>query len=72
MCGAGRSTLLLPKHSKRLVLSSSRPGTYIEFSGAAEARAGALRQILLNSIIAAVLIFVLLFFAFGNLSFVLV
>jgi len=42
-------------------------GTYIEFSGAAEARAGALRQILLNSIIAAVLIFVLLFLAFGNL-----
>jgi len=42
-------------------------GTYIEFSGAAEARAGALSQILLNSIIAAVLIFVLLFLAFGNL-----
>ena len=47
-------------------------GTYIGFSGTAEARAGALRQILLNSTIAAVLIFVLLFFAFGNRSFVLV
>jgi CzcA family heavy metal efflux pump len=43
------------------------PGTYVEFGGEAEARAGALRQISLNSIIAAVLIFVLLFLAFGNL-----
>jgi CzcA family heavy metal efflux pump len=42
-------------------------GTYIEFGGAAEARAGALRQIFLNSLIAAVLIFVLLYLAFGNL-----
>jgi len=42
-------------------------GTYVEFGGAAEARAGALRQILLNSMIAGVLIFVLLYFAFGNL-----
>ncbi len=42
-------------------------GAYIEFSGAAAARASALRQILLNSVIAAVLIFVLLYFAFGNL-----
>jgi len=42
-------------------------GTYVEFSGTAEARAHALRQILLNSIIAAVLIFVLLYLAFGNL-----
>jgi Cu/Ag efflux pump CusA len=43
-------------------------GTYIEFGGTAEARASALRQILVNSIIAAVLIFVLLFLAFGNLG----
>jgi CzcA family heavy metal efflux pump len=43
-----------------------RAGTYIEFSGAAEARAGALRQILSNSIIVAVLILVLLYLAFGN------
>jgi Cu/Ag efflux pump CusA len=50
-----------------LALSSSPAGTYIAFSGAAEALAGALTQILLNSIIAAVLIFVLLFLAFGNL-----
>jgi CzcA family heavy metal efflux pump len=42
-------------------------GTHVEFGGEAEARAGALRQIFLNSIIAAVLIFVLLFLAFGNL-----
>jgi CzcA family heavy metal efflux pump len=42
-------------------------GMYVEFAGAAEARASALRQIFLNSIIAAVLIFVLLYLAFGNL-----
>jgi CzcA family heavy metal efflux pump len=42
-------------------------GTYLEFGGEAEARAGALRQMLLNSLIAAVLIFVLLYLAFGNL-----
>jgi CzcA family heavy metal efflux pump len=42
-------------------------GTYIEFSGAAEARAGAVRQMLLNSIIATVLVFTLLYLAFGNL-----
>ena len=41
--------------------------TYIEFGGAAEARAGALREILSNSIIAAVLILLLLYIAFGNL-----
>jgi CzcA family heavy metal efflux pump len=43
------------------------PGAYIEFGGAAQARASALREILLNSLIAAVLIFILLYFAFGNL-----
>jgi CzcA family heavy metal efflux pump len=42
-------------------------GTYVEFSGAAQARASALREILLNSVIAAVLIFILLYLAFGNL-----
>jgi len=42
-------------------------GTYIEFAGDAEARAGALRQMLLNSIIAATLIFLVLYLAFGNL-----
>jgi CzcA family heavy metal efflux pump len=42
-------------------------GTYIEFGGAAEARADALRQILLNSTIAAILILVLFYLAFGNL-----
>jgi CzcA family heavy metal efflux pump len=41
--------------------------TYLEFSGAAQARSGALRQILLNSAIAAVLIFVLLYLALGTL-----
>jgi CzcA family heavy metal efflux pump len=42
-------------------------GSYIEFGGGAQARARALRQILLNSLIAAVLIFILLYLAFGNL-----
>jgi Cu/Ag efflux pump CusA len=52
---------------KKIGPSSSPVGTHIAFSGAAEALAGALTQILLNSIIAAVMIFVLLFLAFGNL-----
>jgi Cu/Ag efflux pump CusA len=43
------------------------PGIYTEFGGAAEARHDALRQILSNSIIAAVMIVVLLYLAFGNL-----
>jgi CzcA family heavy metal efflux pump len=43
-------------------------GGYIEFGGAAAARARALREILLNSAIAAVLIFILLYLAFGNLK----
>jgi CzcA family heavy metal efflux pump len=42
-------------------------GTYVEFGGAAEARASAVRKMLLDSIIAAILIFVLLYLAFGNL-----
>jgi Cu/Ag efflux pump CusA len=41
-------------------------GMYVEFAGASEARAGALRQIFLTSIIAAFLIFVLLYLLFGN------
>jgi len=60
---------------RKLAAMSLPAGTYVEFSGAAEARASALRQILLNSLIAAVLVFVLLFLAFGsvrNLSLVLI
>jgi Cu/Ag efflux pump CusA len=45
---------------------SSAPGVYLEFSGAAEARAQSQREILLNSLIAAVLIVCLLYIAFGN------
>ncbi|MBF6561116.1 MAG: efflux RND transporter permease subunit [Candidatus Binataceae bacterium] len=41
-------------------------GTYIEFSGAAEARAQSAHEILVNSLIAAVVIVCLLFIAFGN------
>src|SRR5579875_630630 len=43
------------------------PDTYIAFSGAERARSGALHQILLNSIVAAVLIFVFLYLALGTL-----
>jgi CzcA family heavy metal efflux pump len=42
-------------------------GSYIEFGGAAMARSRALHQILVDSAIAAVLIFILLYLAFGNL-----
>jgi Cu/Ag efflux pump CusA len=52
---------------KRISALRVAAGTYIEFGGAAEARAAALRQILLNSMIAAVLIVVLLYLAFANL-----
>ncbi len=45
---------------------SSAPGMYLEFSGAAEARAQSQHEILLNSLIAAVLIVCLLYIAFGN------
>ena len=41
-------------------------GTYIEFSGAAEARAQSEHEILVNSLIAAVVIVCLLFIAFGD------
>ena len=48
---------------QRVTLAS---GTYIEFSGAAEARAQSEHEILVNSLIAAVVIVCLLFIAFGN------
>ncbi|MGH7781212.1 MAG: efflux RND transporter permease subunit [Candidatus Binataceae bacterium] len=64
----GRARDSFVAQARRKVAALGLPaGTYIEFGGAAEARASALRQILLNSLIAAVLIFVLLYLAFGNL-----
>ncbi len=45
---------------------SSVSGVYLEFSGAAEARAQSRREILLKSLIAAVIIVCLLYIAFGN------
>ena len=45
---------------------SATPGVYLEFSGAAEARAQSQREILLNSLIAAGIIVCLLYIAFGN------
>jgi CzcA family heavy metal efflux pump len=52
---------------KRIAALKLPADTYIEFAGAAEARAGALREILSNSIIAGGLILLLLYIAFGNL-----
>jgi Cu/Ag efflux pump CusA len=72
----GRALDSFVTEAQRKVGALSLPaGIYIEFGGAAEARASALRQILLNSIIAAVLIFLLLYLTFGklrNLSLVLI
>ncbi len=45
---------------------SKAPGVYLEFSGAAEARAQSEHEILLNSLIATVIILCLLYIAFGN------
>jgi CzcA family heavy metal efflux pump len=45
---------------------SAAPGVYVEFSGAAEARAQSQREIFLNSLIAAVIIVSLLYIAFGS------
>lgn len=42
-------------------------GSYVEFTGAAEARAQSQREILANSLIAAVVIACLLYIAFGNI-----
>jgi CzcA family heavy metal efflux pump len=42
------------------------PGVYLEFAGAAQARAQSQHEILLNSVIAAVVIACLLYIAFGN------
>jgi Cu/Ag efflux pump CusA len=41
-------------------------GVYVEFAGAAQARAQSQHEILLNSVIAAVVIACLLYIAFGN------
>ncbi len=49
----------------RSQISATR-GVYLEFSGAAQARAQSRREILLNSLIAAVIIVCLLYIAFGN------
>ncbi len=52
-------------HKVRSQLSSAH-GVYLEFSGAVEARAQSQREILLNSLIAAVIVVCLLYVAFGN------
>jgi CzcA family heavy metal efflux pump len=52
---------------KKITAMHLPAGTYVEFGGEAVARASALRQMLVNSSIAAVLIFILLYLAFGNL-----
>jgi CzcA family heavy metal efflux pump len=72
----GRALDSFVAEAQRRVRAMALPaGTYLEFSGAEQARATAIRQILLNSLIAAVLILILLYLAFGsvrNLSLVLI
>jgi Cu/Ag efflux pump CusA len=53
---------------KRIAALTLPASTYIEFGRTAEARHGAVRQILSNSVIAAVLVVVLLYLAFGPLQ----
>jgi len=66
---AGRALDSFVAEAQRKVAAIRLPaGTYVEFGGAAEARASAVRQMLLDSVIAAVLIFILLYLAFGNLK----
>jgi len=65
---AGRALDSFVAEAQRRIDALNLPlGTYVNFSGAAEARASALTEILLNSLIASVLIFVLLYLAFGNI-----
>jgi Cu/Ag efflux pump CusA len=65
---AGRALDSFVAQAQKLIGAIKLPAdTYVEFSGAAQARSGALRQILVNSIIAAVLIFILLYLAFASL-----
>jgi len=68
-CNVRRRALdsFVSEAQKRLAGLKLPAGVYIEFTGAAEARTSALRQMLLNSIIAAILIFLVLHLAFGNL-----
>lgn len=64
----GRALDSFVAEAQRKVAAMGLPaGTYVEFGGASQARASALREILLNSVIAAVLIVILLYLAFGNL-----
>jgi len=65
---AGRALDSFVADVQRKVAAIHLPaGAYVEFGGAAEARAHAVSQMLLDSIIAAVIIFILLYLAFGNL-----
>jgi CzcA family heavy metal efflux pump len=65
---AGRALDSFVAEAQRKVAALHLPAsTYVEFGGAAAARAGAVRQMLLDSVIASFLIFILLYLAFGNL-----
>ena len=64
----GRALDSFVAEAKKSVAAIALPDrTYVEFSGVAEARASTLRQIMLDSIVAAVLIVILLYLAFGKL-----
>jgi CzcA family heavy metal efflux pump len=65
---AGRALDSFVAAAQKKVAAIGLPaGTYVEFGGAAQARASALRQITLDSIVAAALIVILLYLALGNL-----
>jgi Cu/Ag efflux pump CusA len=59
-------TSFVAEAERKVSQISATRGVYMEFSGAAEARAQSQREIVLNSLIAAVIIVCLLYIAFGN------
>ncbi|HLH75430.1 MAG TPA: efflux RND transporter permease subunit [Candidatus Binataceae bacterium] len=66
---AGRALDSFVAQARRKLASLRLPaGTYFEFGGAAQARSDALRQMVVSSTLAAALILVLLYLAFGNLA----
>ncbi|MGH7906756.1 MAG: efflux RND transporter permease subunit, partial [Candidatus Binataceae bacterium] len=67
---SGRSlTSFVSEAKRRIGARVSLPtGVYTEFTGAAQARAQSVRELLVNSVIAAVVIVSLLYIAFGNVA----
>lgn len=66
---AGRALDSFVAQARRKLASLRLPaGTYLELGGAAAARASALHQMLVSAVLAAVLIFILLYLALGSLA----